>query len=268
MAMYTLKQIPSEAQIRKYLKAILFGKHIFCPSCHSFSVVVNDGRYRCRSCRKKFSLLSHTWLSEMKLSSQKFWLLLWCWTKQVPVKQTQEISLLSEEAVRHWFDLFRSHLPEEQTLLEHIIQLDEAYFGGMTGIALVMGKQKGTRKLAYRIFSHNAPSKQDAVEFVKTFVAKDSALYTDGSMIYHNIHKHVPVTHTVDIHKKFEFTHTSEIEGTFGNLRTFIRRMYHHSTTEKLPEYICEFYFRFCRPELFDSPHQYLQNTLHLGPSD
>lgn len=268
MAMYTLEQIPSEAQIRKYLKGILFGKHLFCPLCHAYDVVVNEKRYRCRHCRKKFSLLSHTWLSEIKLPLQKFWLMLWCWTKQIPVKQTEEVTLLSEEAVRHWFDLFRSHLPEEQQVLEHIVQLDEAYFGGMTGIALVMGKQKGTRKLAYTLLSHNAPSKLDAVEFLKAYVKPESHLHTDGGTIYKGIEKKFPVMHTVDIHKKFEFTHTSEIEGTFGNLRTFIRRMYHHSTTEKLPEYICEFYFRFCRPELFDSPHHYLQNTLRLGPSD
>ena len=52
--------------------------------------------------------------------------------------------------------------------------------------------------------------------------------------------------------KKWEFELTSEIEGFFGNLRTFIRRMYHHTTSEKLPEIVSEFCFRFSSPEMFN----------------
>ena len=61
MDMYNLKQVPSEAQIRKYLRRILFGKNIFCPDCRSRLVVCYEQRYRCRKCRAKFSLTSHTW---------------------------------------------------------------------------------------------------------------------------------------------------------------------------------------------------------------
>lgn len=76
------------------------------------------------------------------------------------------------------------------------------------------------------------------------------------------------VEHNVDIHKKFEFGLTSEIEGMFGNLRTFIRRMYHHMTPEQLPELVGEFCLRFSQPEIFDSPQNYLQNCLKLVPFD
>lgn len=74
------------------------------------------------------------------------------------------------------------------------------------------------------------------------------------------------VRHRVDIHKKFEFGLTSEIEGMFGNLRTFIRRMYHHATPEYLPEYVAEFAARFSHPEVFDSPLTFLTTTLAPAP--
>ena len=260
-------KIPTEAKIKSYIKHIVFGNHLFCPECNSFNVIVNDGRYRCRRCRLKFSLLSHTWLANTKLSLEQVWFLLWCWTQQVPVKQTMKFTELSEKGVRHWFEVFRNHLPEDKVLLEHIVQLDEAYFGRFGRVALFMGKQVGTRKLAYQILRTHAPSKLDAYEFVREYVKKDTRLNTDGSVIYKKIDKYHPVKHTFDIHKKFEFTNTSEIEGMFGVLRTFIRRMYHHVSEEKLEEYICEFYFRFCRPEMFHSPYEYLKNTLVLGPT-
>lgn len=161
---------------------------------------------------------------------------------------------LSEKGVRHWFDSFRTNLPKNQELLEHLVQLDEAYFGKFGGYALLMGKEIGTRKLAYELLFSDAPGRIDAIEFLKSHVKPDAQLNTDASVIYKGIEKYFPVSHTFDTHKKFEFSNTSEIEGIFGVLRTFIRRMYHHTTKEKFPEYMCEFYCRFSRPEILDLP--------------
>lgn len=235
--------------------------------CKSFNVLSYENRYRCRRCMLKFSLLSHTWLGNLKIPLPQFWLVLWCWTQRMPVKQTEGLASLSEKAVRHWFDLFRSNLPKDKTILEHVVQLDEAYFGRFSKLALLLGKQIGTKKLAYQILTSNAPGKIDAINFLRNNVKPETKLATDGSVIYKGIDKWFPVKHTFDIHKKFEFTNTSEIEGMFGVLRTFIRRMYHHITVKKFPEYMCEFYFRFCRPEMFKSPRDYLLNTLVLLPT-
>lgn len=152
-------------------------------------------------------------------------------------------------------------------MLEKIVQLDEAYFGYFKKISLLMGKQAGERKLAYQILTKEEPNKTHAISFVKSYVKPGSQLYTDYSIIYRGIEKFHPITHTTDIHKNFEFKHTSEIEGMFGVYRTFIRRMYHHITSEKFESYLCEFYFRFCRPEMFKSPYHYLLNTLTLVPT-
>lgn len=266
MDVYNLDQIPTEAKIRKYLRGILFGKHIFCPVCRSGNVNRNHNRYWCSKCRKRFTLTSHTWLTHLRLSLPKFWLVLWCWVKQMPVKQTQELTKLSEKGVRHHFDLFRAHLPRNQELLEHIVQLDEAYFGGWGGWALLMGKEKGTRKIAYQVIPADSVNKTDALGFLKSYVKPNSHLNTDGSTIYQGINKYFPVTHSFEIHKSFEFKNTSEIEGMFGVVRTFVRRMHHHTSRQKFPEYMVEFYMRFSHPEMFRSPYQYLLNTLQLAP--
>ena len=262
--MYHLNQIPSEAQVKKYLRRILFGKNVFCPGCRSRRIVRYESRYRCTSCRLKFTLISHTWLKGMKLSYQKFWMILWCWTTQIPVRQAQALSRLPEETIRHWYDLFRTHLPKNPVILERVVQLDEAYGKRWT---LLMGKQKGTRNLAFEVLSGSV-QRHHAASFLEQYVKPRSRLYTDGALIYRGINQWWPVRHTRDIHRKFEFTHTSEIEGVFGNFRTFIRRMYHHVTPEKIPEYVSEFAFRFSSPEIFADPHTYLQKSLMLVPFD
>ena len=262
--MYQLRQIPSEAQAKKYLRRAIFGKNVFCPECQGRKVVRYGERYRCKTCRIKFSLLSHTWLSNMKLPHQKFWLLLWAWTIKMPVLQAMALSRLSEKAVRHWYREFRMHLPEEVHVLERVVQMDEAFFKKMT---LIMAKQKGTRKLAWQVLPGTAPTKTDAAYFLFQKVKPGSQLWTDGGGIYKGISKQWPVRHSTDIHKRFEFAHTSEIEGIFGVYRTFVRKMYHHHRAENLPEYVREFCFRFSSPELFQNPLFYIQKSLSLVPT-
>jgi transposase-like protein len=255
--MFTLNQISSDAQIKKQIRKIVFGANIFCPACHSRKIHVYESRYRCQKCRCKFSLLSHTWLKNCKLSLSKIYTLL---------LQTERLCTLSEEAVRHWFRQFRVHLPEfEPIILSGKVQMDEAYF---KSLSLLLAKQVGSRKLAHEIIFKDSVDKSEASQFLFQYVKPKTKLQTDGSAIYKKIEQWWPVRHKVDIHKKFEFGLTSEIEGMFGNLRTFIRRMYHHTTKEYLPEYVSEFCFRFSSPEIFNSPLDYLKKTLSLVPLD
>lgn len=265
--MYQFNQIPSETQVRKYLRHIVFGKNIYCPMCKTDNVYSTGERYRCRKCRKRFSLLSHTWLSNLKLPLQEFWMVLWSWTTQIPVKQATKLTKLSELTIRHWYDEFRHHLPKDEEVLEHLVQLDEAYFGGKMGRALFLGKQVGSRKLAWKLLPHTNPCREHAWYFLQECVAPQSTLNTDGAAIYKEIDQWWPVSHEREIHKKFEFAKTSEIEGMFGNLRTFIRRMYHHVTVAKLDEFIGEFCYRFSHPEIFENPRYYLEKSLFLVPT-
>jgi transposase-like protein len=266
MDMYQLNQIPTEAQITKYIRQIVFGKHIHCPHCKSRQTYSVQGRYRCRKCRVRFSLLSHTWLKNMKVPLQQFWLILWCWTTQIPVRQTVSLTQMSEVTIRHWFEEFRHHLPYNNQVLDRMVQLDEAYFGGHNGKALMMAKEVGTRKLAYVVLPHTSPVREHAAWFLESYVVPHSQLHTDGAAIYKEIDQWWPIYHSRDIHKKFEFELTSEIEGMFGVLRTFIRRMYHHVTVAKLGEYVGEFCYRFSHPEVFESPYQYLLISLSAVP--
>lgn len=260
-----LNQIPSEAKIRKQLRIIILGRNIHCPWCHSRRIKASDNRYWCSKCRKHFSLFTNTWLSGMKLNLRTFYALLWCWTQQIPVKQTQKLCHVGEEAVYGWFRQFRIHLPDLEPILNTKVQMDEAYF---KNLSLLLAKQIGTKKLAHQIVFKNSVDRTEAARFIFQSIQPKTKLQTDGSSIYKTIDQWWQVTHKVDIHKKFEFGLTSEIEGMFGNLRTFIRRMYHHTTPEYLPEYVSEFCVRFSSPEIFSSPNDYLIKTLKPVPFD
>lgn len=254
-----LNQIPSEAQILKQIRQIRFRKNLCCPRCRSRKIYPSEGRYRCRKCRRPFTLLSGTWLEGIKLSLRTVYALLWCWTQKIPVQQTAKLCHVSEVSIYHWFREFRLQLPATEPILQGTVQMDEAYFKTIT---LVLAKEVGSRKLAHQIIFKTSVNKTEITRFLHQWVQPNTRLQTDGGSMYKQIEQWWPVEHRVDIHKRFEFGLTSQIEGMFGNLRTFIRRMYHHATPEYLPEYVSEFASRFSSPEIFDSPFNYLKKTL------
>jgi len=265
--MNTLKHLPSEAKIKKLVRTILFGTHLHCPWCKSRRVYCSEERYRCRSCRRPFSLTSHTWLNNMKLSWQELYALIWCFVNHLSVQQAMRHSEFSEVTVRSWYEKLRINLPHDSPVLGGIVQMDEAYTKHK---AIIAGKDIIHKKLQCRVVPKvgvSSVQKQQTSQFVVRHIAPGSKLYTDGNGVYRGIGSTWPVFHSYDVHSKWEFGLTSEIEGTFGNLRTFIRRKYHHVTCSKLPFVLAEFQTKFNQPELFKNPDNYLKNCLTLVPT-
>lgn len=258
-----LSQIPSEKQIRKQLALVVFGRRVACPRCGlkaGVAAVDRARKWRCRRCRKPFSLTSATWLSGMKISTRHLWALAWCWQRKVAVQQARELLGLSVPTVRRWYALFRDNLdPGPGPILEGRVQMDEMFVRG----GFVIGAKDVARKrVCLEVVAGRHPTKTDAMAFIRERVRRGSTLCTDGGSIYNGCGKLWPVKHERDIHKRFEFAVTSEIEGTWGVLRTFMRRMYHHVTFAKLPKVVAEFEARYSRPELFVSPLAFFKNSL------
>jgi len=242
---------------------IVFGERVWCPDCgrqcHVQALRRNE-LWRCRKCRNRFSLTSVTWLRGMKLTLVQVWALLWCWQRKLPVQQARDLLGLSVPTVRRWYGLFRDNLSLDfDVVLEGNVQMDEMFVRG----GFVIGAKDIRRKrLRLKVVSAPYPTKSDAARFVQEHVRPGSVLCTDGGGIYRGIERSWPLEHVRDIHSRFEFSITSEIEGAWANLRTFMRRMYHHVTFAKLPKVVAEFEARNSRPEMFESPLEYLKNSL------
>jgi len=265
--MNILKQVPTKCTLRRIFKEAVFGGRPRCPHCRVTAVwsLKSEERWRCKKCRRAFSIKSCSWLYRSKLSLDTVWLLLWCWQKEVPIKQTMALTGISYPTVWVWFKKFRDHIPKERlaVVLEGAVAADEMF----TKQRAVMGaKQKGTRNLALWVLHEKDPNKRHAIEFLSQYVRPGSDLCTDGGGIYRGIDKHVPVNHSYEVHSKWEFSLTAEIEGVWGCFRTFIRRMYHHVTSKFLPDLAAEFTLRFRRDEVFNSPRSYIAICFHSDP--
>jgi hypothetical protein len=197
----------------------------------------------------------------MKISLRHLWLLIWCWQKKLSVQQTKELLSLSIPTIRRYYELFRDHLNLDfDVILEGKVQMDEMFVKG----GFVIGaKDIKNKKIKLKVIPHKYPTKNHAMNFMYRHIKPGSILCSDGGGIYMGCEKRWPVKHMREIHSKFEFAITSEIEGMWGVLRTFMRRMYHHVTFEKLPKVVAEFEARFSHPELFNSPLNFLKNSLY-----
>jgi hypothetical protein len=197
----------------------------------------------------------------MKLSARHLWCLIWCWQKKIPIQQTQALLHISVPTIRRYFELFRDHLELDfEVILEGDVQMDEMFAKGRC----VMGaKDIKRKKIKLKVLTSPYPSKQDAVTFIQQHIKPGSILCTDGGGIYKGCERWWPIEHIHEIHKRFEFEITSQIEGMWGALRTFIRRMYHHVTFQKFPKVVAEYEARYSNPELFQFPLSFLKNALY-----
>ncbi len=264
--MQNILTIPQENKIKAQICRIMFGATnlVNCPYCSRKGVVRRNEKFQCQRCQKAWSLTSLTWLKGMKLNWRTFWGLIWCYVNKVPIDQSCKLLSISRPTIYRWYGLFRRNLPDHENInLEEIVVIDEAYFGCKDKKrALLAAKQKGTSKVACRIIKTGSVNRADLTPFLRQHVSPGSKLFSDGALIYRGLHRFWPVEHAYDVHSKGEFGKTSEIEGFFGSLRTFIRRMYHHVTMEKLPEIVSEYQSRLMYPEIFEEPASFLAKTL------
>ena len=275
--MSILNQVPTKAKMQRELRKVVFGEYLFCPRCGDRRIKKYQERYHCKRCRKPFSLTSVTWMKGMKLSLDTFWLLLWCCSNQVAPDQAQKLCGVSKPTQRRWYEKFREHIPTqpfEQVRLSGVVQMDEAYRGGNKhGYAIVgakekQGKSTKRRNMAFCVIPRPAVNRGEALSLITEHIIPDSDLHTDGAAIYKTIEKWWRVNHTSEIHSKWEFTLTSEIEGLWGTLTTFIRRMYHHVTYSSIEEVLREFQARQMYPEWFTSPTEFLSVSLVRIPKN
>jgi len=262
--MSILSQMPSEAKIRSIIRKIVFKGRLKCPHCNAYKVRSIECRFYCRKCRRKFSLISSSWLSGMKISYTQVWILMSCWQKRLSVLAAEELAGVSHVTVRRWYRRFRNNIPykRDNKLWGHV-EIDEAFFGKRrTGNQrIVIGAyERSTGKVRLDIIPNRREETTD--NFILDNVKIKSTVYTDAWSSYAGIDKFFGYTHEVCNHSQYVFGPTNRIEGVWSNLKRFIRRTYQQVRGFWLPFLLQEYEARVNAPELFSSPLNFLNHSL------
>ncbi len=275
--MYHITAGISERKVRMMLRTIIFRKgRLRCPRCGCFRVlsVRNEDRYHCTRCRKKFSVLSGTWMKNVKIPLAFFIVLLSFWLEDVTVELAGKFTHLSRPTIYRYYALFRTHIVRALDFVaKNDVQVDEAYFGQFkkqanyfhgkrtyrvvekTCVAGISCPSEGTLATQVIAVRPGLPIKQ----FIRALVPENITIYSDGSPIYTELrttHDHYPQTHDLGFH------HAYYIESCWSWMKRKLFKQYHHFTKKYAREYVSELTFKFNTRKSPKNPFDYIQKSL------
>lgn len=125
----------SDTRIRSIFRAARFGDRTRCPGCDYARGFwrLQDGRWRCKRCRKRFGLLSGTWLSHTRFELGEIYeLLFWFELELTDHGIARRVGAPYHRVHRFLLDLRRAIAAFEDrsiALLDGEVEVDESYFG-------------------------------------------------------------------------------------------------------------------------------------------
>lgn len=261
-------KFPNEESARKYFELKRWNGHVRCPHCGSDHITeCKDGKpmpYRCKTCRKFFSVRFGTILEESKLPLHKWLMCMYLLaTSRKGISSVQVSKILGVTQKTAWFLCHRIRevwMKSKKDKLDGIIEIDETYIGGLeknkkksqkrswgrgpSGKLTVVGGRSREGKIVTSTVPDN--KKETLHGFINDNIEKGSTVMTDTWKSYNGL---TGFTHHTINHSVKEFVrgivHTNGIESFWAILKRGYYGIYHYMSEKHLNRYIHEFSFRY-----------------------
>ena len=239
-----------------------------CMLCGSVNCYrVKSGKpmpYRCRDCRKYFSLKKGTAMEKSPLP-----LRVWGWAIYLELTSLKGVSAmklhrdLDISYPTAWFLLhrIREAFADIAPVFDGTVEVDEAYFGRLrknmskakraeqTGrgpvgkTAVVAAKDRETKQVVARVIDRT--DAETLQEFVDDHASPDATLYTDDATAYKGSgREHETVKHSVAEYVRYmadATIHTNGVESFWSMLKRAHKGVYHRLSPKHLQRYVSEF---------------------------
>ncbi len=237
---------------------------VYCPKCGSDNVQERPTRkpqpYRCRSCRKDFSVKTDSLMHNSPLGYQTWLVAIYLLT--TGIKGVSSMKLHRDLGITQRSAWYLAHRIRENFQDQQIdpfagpAESDEGFFGGLegnkhaskkkrlgrgtAGKAIVVAiKDRATNQVRAKVVeSVDAKTLQ---EFVTENTAEDATIHTDENPAYRSLpRKHETVKHSVSEYVRDQ-AHTNGLESFWALLKRGYHGTHHHMSPKHLGRYVNEF---------------------------
>ena len=273
------KYFSNEDSARTLLEKMRWPNGPVCPHCGGADPykitpkagsTTRKGVYKCRACRKQFTVTVGTVFEGSHIPISK-WLLaihLLCASKK-GMSAHQLHRMLGITYKSAWFMAHRLRYAMSQeplaSKLSAIVEADETFVGGHRRGTKRGRPSRGSHKTAVvalverdgraRAFPVERVTGATLKDAVRSNVERDAHLMTDDYPAYRPVRKLVATHDTVN-HSRGEYVrgivHTNTVEGFFSLLKRGINGVYHHVGKGHLGRYCDEFSFRYSNRKMSD----------------
>ncbi len=266
------RKFPDDATAEAWFAKTRWPDGPHCPDCDSERVQSGAAHptmpYRCRDCRKRFSVRTGTVMAQSKLGYQTWALATYLLT--TGIKGTSSLKLHRDLGIRQATAWHLAHRIRETWAGQQAapfagpVEADETYLGGRepnkhvwkrnpraiggVGKTIVAGvKDRATNRISAAVVpsTHGRTLKR----FVGQRMQPGAAIYTDTHGAYRGLPNHTALNHTVGEYVRDQ-AHINGLESFWSLLKRGYHGTYHHMSRKHLDRYVQEFEGRHNRRPL------------------
>ena len=236
----------------------------YCPHCGSLNIQSGAAHrvpFRCRDCRKRFSVKTGTVMQSSKLGYQ-----IWAIAAYLALTSLKSVSSMklhrdldiTQKSAWHLAHRLRKAFPAGGNIFAGPVEADEAYFGGQrknmskskrkamkgrgaVGKTAVAGvKDRDTNEVRAKVVT--STDAENLQGFVREHAKGGAVVYTDEHGAYQGIKgfEHEAVNHSAGEYVR-DMAHTNGIESFWATLKRAHKGTFHKFSPKHLDRYVSEF---------------------------